>query len=733
MMSQLVTALPVNCGAAGQMKLRGNDSGTVWSDGAGLELHLSWRESVRDSIAERVFSPVLKPLKNLDGIVDLAVYGFAVEAGGPMRLLRFGLNMPGDPAGFYGVGPEGFSPRLDPQDSAFASEDAGKCRISSNSLFAFKADGTEEITLIGALSFAETEGTIEFEYDKASGTAGIIYKMILDGISLAAGEQRKLDCFTVITGTDLNRLLREWAELAARGRGARIPAAPPTGWNDWQYYRNEKTAKDVLDSAEVVAELKRRGYPLAFIQVDGGFCAHLSEWSCVKPGFAPGMRELSEKILGMGLRFGLWFAPYIQNVETSVVRSHPEWLLRDSAGQPVVLGSSNVGRSCLIDYTVPGTEQWLREQLRLFVKEWRVEWLKLDGPNSALYRLGRLRDRSETVTGMLNRTFEIIREEAGPDVLIEGEGMMGPALGKVDIHRVQTDNHPTWYGNNDRRDAYAPRVYGKELLMGFLHRRWWCNHRENVILRNWPSEFCHDAARNPHAVEAHFSEPEFRTQLTAAVMGSGGLLLTDPMRELIRDRERFDWISRLLPVHDRAAEMVDAFPGGRYSSIYRLPADGDLFFYSFTNWEDRMADFECPLPDASEYHAFSVFERRMLGGFRGRLKVSGLAAHDSRIIALRKKKSVPQLAATDLRLLPGTEEVKNLRVRKDVLSFEICHFRQDDARLFLAGNGHRIEKIETNAVRFSVDGFDAEYPVIRFEGLRQNTFFRIRWSPCHES
>ena len=51
-------------------------------------------------------------------------------------------------------------------------------------------------------------------------------------------------------------------------------------------------------------------------------------------------------------------------------------------------------------------------------------------------------------------------------------------------------------------------------------------------------------------------------------MGAGALLFTDPMRELLRDRERFDWISRLLPPSDRAAEMVDCFPATRYPSIF---------------------------------------------------------------------------------------------------------------------------------------------------------------------
>ncbi|MDD5728818.1 MAG: hypothetical protein PHV59_09655, partial [Victivallales bacterium] len=265
------------------------------------------------------------------------------------------------------------------------------------------------------------------------------------------------------------------------------------------------------------------------------------------------------------------------------------------------------------------------------------------------------------------------------------------------------------------------------LIMSFLHNRWWCNHRENIILRNYPSEFCLAKTRNPHAMEQVFNEPEFRTQLTAAVMGSGGLLLTDPMRELIRDDERFAWIAKLLPVHDQAAEIVDAFPAGRYPSIYKLPVSKDLFIYSFTNWNDKIEDFKCGLPGNAAFHAYSVFERKVLGIYHDKLEIAGVTAHDSRIIVLKRRKTQPQLIATDLHLLPGTVDIKNYCCRNSTLEFEVCHFKQDDNGLFLAANGHRIIDIETDALRFSVDKFDPEYPIIRFQGNPGKTVFRIKW------
>jgi Melibiase len=702
--------------------LQPSKSNTGWFGDYGIELEI--KKSCDKNII--TLCPNLISNTECPGITSLEVYKCDLKID-VLRVLRFGFNMPGDPVGFYKIDNNGFSHPLKNLEKTFASEDNEKCIISSNTLLCFKADDSNEISLIGAKSFGKTEGTIELVFDKNNSKVEISYKMILDGLKLSSKDKLELDSFVIITGNDLNLLLKQWADLTAESNGSLIPKTIPTGWNDWQYYRNEKTAKDVLESAEVIAKLKQQGYPLEFVQVDGGFCVHLSEWSQAKPEFAPGIKDLSVKLTDMGLKFGLWFAPYIQNINTSVVHEHPEWLLKDEYGKPIILGKSNVGQSCLIDYTVSGTEEWLREQLRLFINDWQVKWIKLDGPNYNVYRQGRLHDNSKTISQMLNRTFEIIQEESGPDVLVEGEGMMGLALGKVELHRVQTDNHPKWYANNNSDQEYAPRVYGKELVMAFLHNRWWCNHRENVILRNYPSEFSAVGIDNPNNVEQMFTEPEFRTQLTAAVMGSGGLLLTDPIKELARDHERFMWISKILPVYDKAAEIVDSFPEGRYPSIYRTEVSENLFIYSFTNWTDQICDFVCKLPKNTKFNAFSVFDKNVIGLVEDTLRITGVTAHDSRIIVLKKRKEHPQVLATDLHLLPGAVDIKNCVYSNKCLKIEVCHFTQEDNHLYLAANGYKIVNIETDAVRFSIDEFDAEYPIIRFQGNPGHTRFCIKW------
>ncbi|MCF6175268.1 MAG: alpha-galactosidase [Victivallaceae bacterium] len=645
-----------------------------------------------------------------------------------LRFLRFGLNMPGDPVRFGSIDKNGLHPPAIPLDNSFYTENDTRHLLSNSSLLAFATMDRKQLTLIGNSTFKVSEGTIILSCDKTTGQMQLIYKAKLDGLRITNDFRKNLDPIVIITGDDLNSLLEQWANHTATQIIPLIPATTPTGWNDWQYYRNEKTQEDVLDSAEVIAELKSQGYPLDFVQVDGGFCMHLSEWSMPRSSFSDGIRALSQKVTGMGLKFGLWLAPYIQNLETKVVKGHPEWLLLDKNGKPVKMPNSNVGPSSLIDYSLDESLEWLCELVKMFVNDWQVTWIKLDGPNYALYRLGRLRNPSMTITEMLIRSFEVIREAAGPDVLVEGEGMMGLALGRVDMHRVQTDNHPKWYQNNQKSQPYAPQVYGKELIMAFMHNRWWCNHRENIILRNNPSELVAEQTGDGNSVEQIFSEPEFRTQLTASALSPGGLLLTDPLKDLQRYEERMTWISKLLPVYPKAAQIIDQFPDQRYASLYRTQVNDDFTIIGMTNWSEQIQDFTVPLTDNDEYYLFSFFDRKNLGIVSGKLTVKGLTAHDSKLLALRRKTGQPQLLSTDMHLMQGAVDIGKCEFSDNMLTIEVVHFKQDDAKLYLVAAGKKISEITTDAKRWTVDDFDPEFPILRFEGNAPMTKIKIHWA-----
>lgn len=540
------------------------------------------------------------------GIVERGVW--QLPAAENIKFLRFGFNMPGEPV-YFGT----------------MTKDSEK--VESTSLLLVKNVENSEITLFGFKSYTWSDSM--FTLEPTDHGFRVTALANYDHYTLAPGETAGTDELVVWKDTDFNRLMKAWAELVSGTMGSRIPDVIPTGWNDWQYYRNEKTARDILDSCDAMKILKEQGWDLQFVQIDGGYALHLSEWRIPKEGFGMEIGEISEHIRNAGFKFGLWFAPYIQNLKTRVVTEHPDWLLKDENGEIVRLENSNVGPSALLDYTVPGTLDWLREQVQFLVKEWHVEWIKLDGPNITTYRRGILQDRHCTFQQMMRRTFEVIREAAG-EALVEGEGSMTASVGLVDLHRVQTDTKMSWYNLNDRRAPYLPRVYGKELIMSFLHRIWWCNHRENVILRDYSSPFAIETERDPNRMEQVFTANERKVQLASAMIAPGGLLLTDPMKELIRREDLLEPAKMLFPPANGTTEILDAFPedGGMYPHWFYLNT-GEKEYLTVINWDDVTRDY--PIPERFR-------DRVMRSLFTGKVRKTDrdviLGAHDAELLEL---------------------------------------------------------------------------------------------------
>ena len=46
-----------------------------------------------------------------------------------------------------------------------------------------------------------------------------------------------------------------------------------------------------------------------------------------------GCGPLVDHVKGLGMEFGLWFEPEMVNLDSDLVREHPEWVLRPADGR----------------------------------------------------------------------------------------------------------------------------------------------------------------------------------------------------------------------------------------------------------------------------------------------------------------------------------------------------------------------------------------------------------------
>ena len=137
---------------------------------------------------------------------------------------------------------------------------------------------------------------------------------------------------------------------------------------------------------------------------------------------------------------GIWIMPFLASANSRVAREHPDWFVRDGAGDPVyVPGWSpppNHNWQCL-DATHPEALDYMRHVFHRF-REMGVTYFKLDGVGFSGQR-GYRRDPEATGSSAFRDGLKAIREAAG-DCRVRGcGGNYLAGLGVYDSVRVSCD------------------------------------------------------------------------------------------------------------------------------------------------------------------------------------------------------------------------------------------------------------------------------------------------------
>ncbi len=86
-----------------------------------------------------------------------------------------------------------------------------------------------------------------------------------------------------------------------------------------------------------------------------------------------GLAPLVEHVRGLGMEFGLWFEPEMVNVDSDLVRQHPDWVLGPRAGHPREWRHQQV-----LDLANPEAAAHLEAQISALVDEYAIDFIKWD-------------------------------------------------------------------------------------------------------------------------------------------------------------------------------------------------------------------------------------------------------------------------------------------------------------------------------------------------------------------
>jgi alpha-galactosidase len=490
-----------------------------------------------------------------------------------------------------------------------------------------------------------------------------------DGVALEPGAVVRSERLLVdLAGPPLEALAR-YGDALGREMGARVPETVANGWCSWYRFFTTVREEDVLSNLRFLTE-HRDELPVEYVQLDDGYQAGLGDWESINEKFPHGMKWLVDRIHEAGFKAGIWFAPFTVGANSALYREHPEWLLRDADGEPV-LALYNWNQRCYgLDCTHPEVQAWLERLFRTVAEDWGFDFVKVDFIYSAALK-GHRHDATQTRAQAYRRGLEIIRRAVGDRFVLGCGGLIAPTVGLVDGHRIGPDVAIWWRlppgvplpAGGKRRGRPASCFPAAEnslrniLTRSWCHRRLWLNDPDCFLARDETTILTLEGREMPSTL---LSLDEVRTLATATGLSGGIVLDSDNLPAM--SPERVAIVSLLLPPWGQAAQPLDLFESGM-PSLFQLVVERPWESWTLLgvfNWEDAACTLKAPLPPG-RLHVFDLWSGQYAGILSGEAVFPGVPAHACKLLALREVQDRPQVVSSTFHFTQGALEIEDAR------------------------------------------------------------------------
>jgi len=495
--------------------------------------------------------------------------------------------------------------------------------------------------------------------DEASPDLAADFRLDEGGVSLSATSRFLERVLGPHQSIELNRLylaasgdtcamLEAYGDALAKFAPRPARTGPTALWCSWYAHRMGMTEEKVLANAEVAARhFKPLG--LEIMQLDHGWQRGdiTGDWT-PNERFPHGLKWLAEQLRQRyGLRLGVWIAPTDVAETSDLFKQHPDWMLKGNDGKPRVNWRWywKPNPNCYeLDATRPEARQYIQDVFRQLTG-WGVSYYKIDFIASAGGEQFVQADPQATRGwSVLRHAMEAVRTGAGESAWIR-YCQTPPVLSAGLANSA--------YGGDDTLDAGVPGQFG--LLRDNAHALaagFWLNDRA------YHREVCDMSVRMQGSVE------EVRVRAALMTLANCSISWSDELCYLPPSRIRL--MQQCLPPGNPPMRPLDLFERD-VPSIWHLKVKNRAEAWDvvgFFNFDNAPAPRGVLFPqlglDADcEYTVFEFWEEKFLGARRGGLELT-LPPQSSLILAIRKLTGVPQLVGTDMHLLQGYHEVKQL-------------------------------------------------------------------------
>ena len=428
---------------------------------------------------------------------------------------------------------------------------------------------------------------------------GLIEAVIdTEGLEIAPGDSWELEELMVATGSRRGALLAKVGDRIRQNQPPlRLPAVP-TGWCSWYCFGPRVTAKQVLDNLEVIA----KDIPgLKYVQIDDGYQPAMGDWLETGKAFGGDVSGVLKAIRGRGFEPAIWVAPFVAEAGSHLFQQHPDWFVKNAAGQPmpsneVTFGGWRRGPWFALDGTHPEVQKHFEGLFRTMRQEWGCTYFKLDANFWGAIHGGRFHDVKATRIEAYRRGMAAILRGAGESFILGCNHPIWPSFGLIHGSRSSADIKRTW-------EVFS-RTARQNLNRNWQNGRLWWNDPDAVLLTG------------------ELPDHEFQFHATV-IYATGGMVLSGDDLTQIRPA-RLAMLRKLIPPTGVPAEFQDDW---LEVGVVRL---SDRRAVCLFNWGEARQTLSFRLPTPSRITDYWTGED--LGRHEGLYAVKDMPPHSARLL-----------------------------------------------------------------------------------------------------
>lgn len=282
-------------------------------------------------------------------------------------------------------------------------------------------------------------------------------------------------------------------------RGEYVHKHRPILINNWEATYFDFTGEKIFDIAKKASSL---GIEMLVLD-DGWFgqrdddCGGLGDWHVNEKKLGCTLKELVDKINGLGMKFGIWFEPEMINEKSNLYQLHPDWMVRVPGRK-----GTKAREQYVLDYTRKDVVDGIEKMMRAIIDSANIEYIKWD----------------------MNRSLAAVYSaQLSPEYM--GEFHYRYVLGLYSLLERLTQRYPhiLFEGCSGGGGRY-------DLGMMYFHPQIWCSDDTDAIERlkiQYGSSFLYPigcAGSHVSAVPNHQTgrKTPFETRATVAMAGSFG-------------------------------------------------------------------------------------------------------------------------------------------------------------------------------------------------------------------